>query len=419
MIFPRVSVAATPLTLLYMFTFIYLTTVLYIRSISSRDPGSWFFDPSTAYRASHSDERRRQAELFVGAANTTAFSSYTGHLENGKAPRMCIGIPSVAREPRHIDATIGSLVDGLTTHQRNELYLIVLLPHSDATKHSAYQEPWLRNLVDEIIHYNNSGLQNDHIVALEHEQSPFREKGLFDYKLLLNACLQKTDAPYVAIFEDDIVATFDWYQLTLAGITEAESRFAHDTGRSRGFLYLRLFYTEQFLGWNIEDWPSHGFWSAFVVGGSWLLLHCIRWRYPNSTQVLSLRLVVGVCFVVEPLLILLLFATGRVTLQSFPTGVRVMNEYGCCSQGLVFPRPKAQDLVSWFGKEPVGFVDSQIEKFADQHSDGERLALVPPVIQHVGSKSTKDQNDSSQDSQHRSAAEQIWSFRFETQRAGS
>lgn len=98
------------------------------------------------------------------------------HQETGHAPRMCVGVLSAARESRYIDTTIGSLVDGLTSNERQDIRLIVLIPHSDPEKHSAYREPWLGNLVDEVLHHESTNPQFDRIVALEREEAPFREK---------------------------------------------------------------------------------------------------------------------------------------------------------------------------------------------------------------------------------------------------
>jgi hypothetical protein len=94
-----------------------------------------------------------------------------------QAPRMCIGILSVAREPRYLDATVNSLLNVSTTDERDKLYLVALLPRSDPTKHSAYREPWLHNLIDETVYYNTSRSQSDHITALESEGAPFAKNG--------------------------------------------------------------------------------------------------------------------------------------------------------------------------------------------------------------------------------------------------
>ena len=125
--------------------------------------------------------------------------------------------------------------------------------------------------------------------------------------------------------------------------------------------------------------------------------------------------ILTVCAVAVPLTIVLFFGTGRVTLFPLPAGVSVMNRYGCCSQGLVFPRLKAEDLASWFVEARVGFVDVLIEEYADRHADEERLALVPSVLQHVGRKSSKGGDGGRSPGSDRSAAEKIWNFGFETQ----
>lgn len=411
--------ACSPLMLICAFGLLYSAAILYARSCALRDPGSWFFDPSTAYEAEYTDTRRRQAESFVTTANSSSKSVDSTHQRTGQAPQMCVGVLSAAREPRYIDTAVGSLVDGLTSNERDEIHLIVLVPHSDPTKHSAYRERWLDNLIDELLYYETTNPHFDRIVALEREESPFREKGLFDYGSLMEACLDRTDAPYVAIFEDDIVATPDWYRRSLAGIAKAELGFPRDHRDTGGFLYLRLFYTEEFLGWNSEDWPEHTLWSLLTIGASWLVLHCVcLWR-PQSRLFVTPGLISAVCIVALPLIIALFFGTGRVTLFPLPAGVSVMNRYGCCSQGLVFPRLKAEDLVSWFREVRVGFVDVLIERYADQHVGEERLALVPSVLQHVGSKSSKEHGIGGGPAFGLSAAEKIWNFGFEMQRVDS
>jgi len=66
---------------------------LYVRHISSRDPGSVFFDPGTAYTPIYSAFRQQQAERFIEAANDA--SPYD--LGHGVA-KLCVGVPSIARD---------------------------------------------------------------------------------------------------------------------------------------------------------------------------------------------------------------------------------------------------------------------------------------------------------------------------------
>lgn len=249
-------------------------------------------------KVTYTKVRQIQAESFVGIANVSTFWRPTGNRLETRTARMCIGILSVAREPRYIDATVGSLMDGLTTDERDELHLIALLPYSDPTRHSAYREPWRHNLVDEVIHYNTSTTQSDHIIALENEEAPFREKGLYDYGLLVGSCLDKTNAPYIAVFEDDIVATPDWYNQTLAGLAESEAKLSGVYDQSREFLYLRLFYTEQFSAGTAKTGSStrcgrscrsvhHGL-SCFVLvcgtikGNGFWRREWLRWLAPQQ-----------------------------------------------------------------------------------------------------------------------------------------
>lgn len=231
----------------------------------------------------------------------------------------------------------------------------------------------------------------------------------------MEACLEVTDAPYVALFEDDIVAAPDWYRRSLAAIAQSELAAASSHARS-GFLYLRLFYTEQFLGWNSEDWPTHALWSICTMVGWWMMLFWARSRYQTTKRLLSPRLTLVVLVTVAPLSLMLFFATGKVTLLPLHPGVSVLNNYGCCSQGLVFPRARAEQLVSWFREVRIGFVDVLIEEYANAHLGQDRLALVPPAIQHVGRKSSKATEGDNAPGSNIPVAERIWSFSFETQR---
>jgi hypothetical protein len=90
-----------------------------------------------------------------------------------------------------------------------------------------------------------------------------------------------------------------------------------------------------------------------------------------------------------------------------------MNKYGCCSQGLVFSRASAKDLTLWFQESRLGFVDVLIEEYGDRNPGSDRFALIPPVIQHVGSRSSKDVDTRRRAKGVLFAAETIWSFEFE------
>jgi hypothetical protein len=73
-----------------------------------------------------------------------------------------------------------------------------------------------------------------------------------DYIYVLRECLDKSDAPYIAIFEDDIIFAEAWLAKTINALAELRQR-------SQSWLYLRLFYTETSLSWRASDdfWYGH------------------------------------------------------------------------------------------------------------------------------------------------------------------
>lgn len=93
-----------------------------------------------------------------------------------------------------------------------------------------------------------------------------------------------------------------------------------------------------------------------------------------------------------------------------------MNDFGCCAQGLVFPRQKAGDLIEWYSSAKVGFADMLTEQYADEHNE-RRWALTPSVLQHVGAKSSKPDDFDHGAKYSRSVAGTIWNFAFELNQA--
>lgn len=88
-------------------------------------------------------------------------------------------------------------------------------------------------------------------------------------------------------------------------------------------------------------------------------------------------------------MILLNFLAGKQTVMPFGTGVHEMNRHGRCSQGLVFPctvtplRLERADLQADWSPSMTN------EKIA--HDGGyTRWAVVPSLLQHIGSTSSKD-----------------------------
>lgn len=97
--------------------------------------------------------------------------------------------------------------------------------------------------------------------------------------------------------------------------------------------------------------------------------------------------VIGV--VIVPAFILLGFMVGKHNLPWWELrGKEVvkMNRGGCCTQGMVFPREKAEGIMSYLTEVGRGQTDLMIEEYGEREGM-ERLALGTQVIQHVGAMS--------------------------------
>jgi hypothetical protein len=191
-----------------------------------RDPTSAFFDPARAYRRQYSAIRQREAERFVeGAARDPFLRS-----DNSTVPALCVGIATVVRHGElYFRVSVGSLLQGLTNAERQNIHLITFIAHTDPAVHPAYSERWLHNVADQILTYDVPPEQLRHLRVLEHEKGPFREKGLYDYRYLLDACY-RVGAAHIVMVEDDVLALDGWYHRTVKALESA-----HAQTSSRGF----------------------------------------------------------------------------------------------------------------------------------------------------------------------------------------
>lgn len=220
---PTTAISVHNFRAILLFLLFYIFSFLCARAVSSRDPGSVFFNPSTAYDFSYSTVRLEQAAMFIDAANN---ATDPVKLAASRQPRFCLGIASIARKgARYLRGTVGTILEGLSETERADIHLILFIAHTDPSQHPAYAEPWLHNLADQVLLYNASDVDIDHMRTLESDEAKVsaREKALFDYTYLLKAC-EATDTPYIIMVEDDIVALDGWYHRTCAAVTSAEKQ---------------------------------------------------------------------------------------------------------------------------------------------------------------------------------------------------
>ncbi|KAF2823099.1 integral membrane protein-like protein [Ophiobolus disseminans] len=372
-----------------------------VASISLRDPTSLFFDPYKGFAPRYSSIRRQQAEAFIAAHDYANPTDVTKASDDKKKGKLCVGIPSMNREGiRYLPAAVGSLLQGLTTEERQESYLVVFIPHAKPESHSAYTENWLPGLVDEILIYDFGPDHLQFVSNMEHQRGRVEKKALLDYSFLLSKCAQKT-TPYIAIFEDDTVVMDGWYHRTIAALEEADKETVLHSSKIDS-LHLRLFYTEEYLGWNAEHWQSYLWNSVMVALISTAVLVFIRICRPKATLSAALTTFCRflALYAVLAILIAFYFGLGRNTVLPMSTGVHKMTSFGCCNQALVYPNYKTRKLIAYLKDRQTGHLDVDLEDHANEYNEL-RFAITPSVVQHVGRKDSKG------------VGEKVWSFAFE------
>lgn len=192
----------------------------YCRISCYRDPTSYFFDPTRAYATGYSDRRKDEAAAFV----QDGLHLPTRRLSSDATPKMCVGIASIAREGvNYLHYSTGSVLHGLTLQERQEIVLITLLAHANSSKHPDADSEWLLNAADQVLDYSAPFEKEEYVQSLEGDKDKQKEKSLFDYAHLLDAC-RATGADFIFMMEDDTVAAQGWYLRTMQGLQAIATR---------------------------------------------------------------------------------------------------------------------------------------------------------------------------------------------------
>jgi hypothetical protein len=89
-------------------------------------------------------------------------------LSNDTAPKLCIGISSVAREwVNYLQFSTGSLLDGLSFEERQEIVLLILIAHTNPVKRPDHHSCWLHNIADEVLDYSSPFGRMEYIRSLK------------------------------------------------------------------------------------------------------------------------------------------------------------------------------------------------------------------------------------------------------------
>jgi hypothetical protein len=206
------------------------------------------------------------------------------------------------------------------------------------------------------------------------------------------------------MFEDDIIFADGWLARTQNALKEIERQ--DEQGREfKNWIYLRLFYTETYLGWHEDDfWYSNRYNAvvllAIVVG---LILLGTRTLFPSTKRTLDGYTIGVICLIAVPAFTALFFMIGKTSL--FPLhGIVEMNKNGCCTQGLIFPRQEVPGITQYLREKKNGQTDLLLEDYATA-TGKQRLALGEQQIQHVGLVSSRGMD--------KVGTQSVWAFLFE------
>ncbi|KAG7290049.1 hypothetical protein NEMBOFW57_000041 [Staphylotrichum longicolle] len=208
-----------------------------------RDPHSAYFSSESVYDLDYSATRQHQARDFIAQVNREALANEADDVANkieggtgtgggpakkklrqktGDTPALCAAFVTVRRDNDaarlYMADALGSMLAGLDVRERAALNVSLLFGNMDPARHPDWDAPWVRALADSAAGYSGlTDLQRAGLTKAE-EARDLQLKGVFDYLYVLERCLAETSAPFIAVFEDDVVFAADWMARTMRGL---------------------------------------------------------------------------------------------------------------------------------------------------------------------------------------------------------
>jgi len=209
----------------------------------------------------------------------------------------------------------------------------------------------------------------------------YAHKGVFDYIYSLQHCLITTKSPYIAIFEDDVIFADGWLSYTLNNLSNLRKKLA---ANPQDWLFLRLFNQERSTAWaSREIGGNHEFVITIAIAIPLIaVVLVLRNRYPVLHRCMDNCTLAVVCLVILPAFIILFYQAGKASMLPPRPGVRA-EPFGCCTQGLIFPKSTAESLLDILKECGSGQLDIILNDIArDQGLT--RYAQYPVMMQHLG-----------------------------------
>lgn len=270
---------------------------------------------------------------------------------------------------------------GMSQNERARLKLNVMFANTKPRDHPAWGRRWTELLVDSVYHYTPSDPVYDTVRQYE-ETGDYSRKAIYDYIYALQQCYN-TGAQWIAMFEDDVIFADGWYLQTLNSLLDISRRISSHTV-SPNWMYLRLFNQEQLIGFQSKRiGGNHEF--LISVGVAVLifpLLLLARKRIRTLRHHVDNFTIMVIFLLAIPSFIVLFYQSGKASVMPPKPGT-YLERFGCCSQGLVFPREVVHDVIGYLQFWEKGQIDLMIDHLANV-MDYDRYTLYPIQLQHVG-----------------------------------
>ncbi|KAF4121895.1 integral membrane protein [Geosmithia morbida] len=389
---------------------IVLCAVWYASAHFYRDPGSAFFDSTRAFEYRYSAHRLSEIQPLMTDDDAT---SHQGNFTKaGVDPAICLVLTSVKRErTQYLETTVASILHGLSEVERENLYINVLIAETDPARHPVWHRDWIRNAVDSMHSYDNVTSQEIDWLTGMIDSKDYQAKGVFDYVYGLQSCYEASDAPYIAMFEDDILMADGWLVRTLLNLQKlpppapSAPRGTGSDHPTSSWLFMRLFNQERSTGWEKRYIGGN---NEHLIGLGLGIAILSAWQMARS-QSRSVRaqidpITVGIfAFIFVPSMVVLFFQCGKASLLPPSPGVAA-EPFGCCSQALVFPREQIPSLARYLSSWGRGQIDLLLRHRA-LSSKLDTYSMYPVMAQHLGLDSARMTDEAE--------AQAIWSMAFE------
>jgi GR25 family glycosyltransferase involved in LPS biosynthesis len=234
-------------------------------------------------------------------------------------------------------------------------------------------------VLDSIHTYNVSSQQAEELQQLE-QAGNFVQKAVLDYTCALKKCYE-SQAPWVAMLEDDILLADGWFIRTLQGLYDIERKIKSHTN---DWLFMRLFNQERSTGWASRSVGGNCelLISTCILVPTFVILSMLKQSSRSVRRNLDDPSVAIICLLVIPTFVVLFFQAGKASL--LPPHPGVYDEpFGCCSQALVFPRHQVPRIKEYLLQRGSGQIDLMLDDLA-QEDHLTRFALYPVQLQHIG-----------------------------------